>query len=122
MKQWLEEHGTPALRRAFEEGYEVAKGIGDLLVSDIRDSLDMTMHTEWSQVEERTSPNAESFSKRDLVVACAKSLESPDGWSKDVSRISRIYVTEDIKTTGVIFTVRDADRKQVKQLAIDFEN
>jgi hypothetical protein len=121
MEKWIEEHGTVALKRAFEEGYQVNMGVASHLTDQVEDSLDMGVHSSWDSVEERTSPSSEAFGKRDLVVACVKTLQLPERWSADVSRISRITLLGGVKCTGVMVVVRNDSRTIIRQVAINFE-
>lgn len=122
MREWIETHGTDALKRASAEGYNVSKGVGDFLISQVGESLDMDLIMSWKSVEERTSPTASAFAKRDLVQACVKTLDVPPGWVVEVSRISRVTLGDDKKFTGVMVVVRDDFRAITRQAAVNFES
>lgn len=121
MEEWIETHGTEALKRAHREGYSVMKGIGDHLLDQLIESLDLECIEVWQDAEERTSPTADSFGKRDLVHACVKTLAVPEGWTVDVSRISRVTLEDDTKITGVLVTVFDVRRWVVRRAVFSFE-
>jgi len=122
MKDWIEAHGTDALRRAYYEGYEIEKGVADHLIGEFRETMEMPTFDSWESVEERTSPTADSFGKRDLVVACVRTLAPPHGWSVDVSRISRITLRGGVKFTGAMVVVRDQRHVIIRQAAVSFED
>ena len=121
MREWIETHGTDALQRAYSEGYDVAKGAGDCIVSKLQTFLELEIVESWRTVEERTSPHADAFAKRDLVQACVKTIEAPPGWTVGVSKISRITFTDEDKCTGVMVAVRDENRQMIRHVGINFE-
>ena len=121
MKEWIEAHGDDALQRAFGEGYDIKKGVAEQLVETISTGLDLELFRSWELVEERTSPHAETFEKRDRVSEVVNALAVPPGWTVEVSRISRITFGED-KTTGVMIAMRDVDRDMVLHVGVDFES
>lgn len=122
MEEWIQKYGTPALKRALAEKYSVEKGISDILVSQLEEALDhLTVVLAWLESEERTSPTAESFAKRDVVVDSARELPLPAGWSVTVSRISRITLTDLSKVTGVFVSISDSQRKLVRRAGVLFE-
>lgn len=123
MENWVEMHGTPELKRALAEGYEVKKGVANLLIENLADESDMKLHlqSDWLEVQERTSPRAESFEARDRVSDLVRDLEKPEGWHIDVSRISRFALLDGSYFTGVLLDVRDETRRQLTQAALNFE-
>lgn len=121
MQEWIEAHGSDALQRAFSEGYDVNKGVGEQLVSTIGDGLDLELFRSWDSVEERTSPHADTFEKLDRVCEVVAALAMPSDWGLEISRISRITFGED-KTTGVMLAILDEDREMVIHLGVDFES
>lgn len=120
--KWIDSNGSSALKRAYAEGYAVKKGIGDHLISELRDATEMEVLDSWDSVEERTSPTAASFGKRDLVQAILQSLVAPDGWRLDISRVSRVKLPEDENFTGVLVSVLDAEHVIVRQAVVNFES
>ena len=122
MENWIEQHGDAALKRALNEGYDVRKGIGDLLVEQLEDSLDLEMLKTWEEFEARTSPRAESFASRDLVQACVKTLELPVDWVAEISQISRITKKDGTKCTGAMVSIRDETRDVVRRIGVNFES
>lgn len=120
MDDWIQNYGTPALRRARAEGYSVTKGIAEEILQSLEDSITLGVVREWDDDEERTSPTAESFAKRDLVQTCVQMIPVPKGWAISVSRISRIQV-EDEKFTGVFVMISDESHKLILRAGISFE-
>lgn len=120
--KWIDSNGSSALKRAYAEGYAVKKGIGDQLVSELRQSVRMPVLDSWDAVEERTSPTADSFAKRDLMQTLVNALKVPDGWQVDVSRVSRIETVDAAIFTGVLLSVLDAEHKIVRQAVVNFEH
>lgn len=120
--KWIDSNGSSALKRAYAEGYAVKKGIGDQLISELRHSTNMLVLDTWDSVEERTSPTAASFGKRDLIQAVLQSLKVPEGWRLDISRVSRIKRPEDENFTGVLVSVLDAEHSIVRQAVVNFES
>ena len=121
MKEWIEAHGGDALQRAFGEGYDIKKGVAEQLVCTIGDALSLELFRSWQLVEERTSPRAETFAKRDEVCEVVAALVVPPGWTVEVSRISRITFGED-KTTGVMIAMRDGEYEMILHVGVDFES
>ena len=125
MKNWVEKHGTPEMQRAVSEGYSVtSSAIGDLLLSELQDSLEMPVAFEWVEVRERKDPQAASFGRRDVVQVCAKGIETPDGYTVEVSRISRVEERESKPRkywTGVVVSVHYEGRI-VSEAAVNFED
>lgn len=123
---WIENHGTPELKRALAEGYEVKKGAATRLVElvaedSVEGGLDLYEQAEWLEVKERTSPRAEAFAKRDMVMDAVKRVDKPDGWRVDVSRISRVALLGGTYFTGVTLEVREQHNKLLTRVALDFE-
>jgi hypothetical protein len=121
LRNWIEAHGTPALQRAYDEGYDVKKGVGDNILEQLEDCMDLPVFESWLEDEERTSPTAESFAKRDTVQACLKLLKIPVGWSVQLSRISRVMLLDHAKITGVLVTVADDNFKVIRRVVVSFE-
>lgn len=121
MKEWLEKNGSEALQRAHEEGYPVARGVSDWVLTRLTEALTMEIYTEWDDVRTRTSPHAESFAKRDIVKTVCDSIDAPPGWAIQVSKISRFEISEDDCFTGVLVEMFDENRKNVRRVAVNFE-
>lgn len=122
MQRWIEEHGTDEIKRAYREGYGVSKGISDTLIDRLEESLALEILESWRSVEERTSPSAASFAKRDLILAKTREIPLPDNWTMEVSRISRVTLEDGTLFTGVMVGVRDEKRKLIRHVAVDFES
>lgn len=119
LEDWIAKYGSPALKRALLEGYEVRMGVADQVLNQMTGALNMRAYA-WNIAEERTSPTTESFEKRDAVLAYVKTLELPRGWFVDVTRISRITVNGD-HWTGVLVLVSE-EKQLVRQIALNFES
>jgi len=119
LKDWITLH-APDLLRAFTEGYEVDKGVADRLIALVERSLPYQFSRSWDAYEERTSPWASSFAKRDRVKEEVRRIALPKDWSLEVSRIYRIQQAND-KYTGVFVTVRNASLRNLVSTAANFE-
>ena len=124
METWVQTHGTPELKRALAEGYEVKKGVADLLVEKLADAVNMNHYdqAEWLEAGERTSPRAEAFAARDRVKEELKVMELPEGWGVEVSRISRVALLDGSYFTGVVLDVRDDARRLLTRASLNFES
>lgn len=124
-KTWIDTYGTPALQRAFAEGYGVERGVAECILTQIEASIAYPLVRSWDKVEERTSPWASAFEARDQVSAVARTIDLPAGWHIDVSRISRVTIApesdEEEKFTGVVVSVLQGKR-QIMQAVVDFES
>lgn len=122
---WINTFGTPALQRAYAEGYGVERGVAECILSRIENRLPFPLVRSWDLVEERPSPWASAFEARDQICDAVKGLVLPEGWHVDVSRISRVTIApetdEEEKFTGVVLSVLQ-DRRQILQVVVDFES
>ena len=121
---WVNEYGTPELKRAHAEGYEVKKGVATILTNTLACATGMKKfeQADWLDVGERTSPRAEAFAARDCTRDAIEALDLPDGWSIDVSRISRFALPDGTYFTGVTLDVRDEHSKHLARYALNFES
>jgi hypothetical protein len=123
MKNWIEKYGTPEMRRALAEGYEISNGsIADVILSEIGQSLELPICHEWEKSEERKDPSSTSFARRDVVVQCVRSIGAPPDWHIDVSRILRVEETSNPRKfwTGVSVQVL-RESKVIKEMAVNLE-
>ena len=121
MEEWLKLHGTESLLRAQREGYDVDKGVSDLLLEDLASDTRLHVIRRWDEIGERTSPRAESFARRDLVKSAAAVLDVPPGWQLEVSRISRATLPDGSFLTGVLVEAWDEDRRSISSRFFSFE-
>lgn len=124
--EWIEEHGDEALRRALVEGYQTRRGVAERICEMLAEKSEMTAidQVRWLDCGERTSPRADAFESRDIVMEAARETPRPDKWLIEVSRIMRVTVSGPIGPqhfTGVVVEVRGPDRAMIARKALDFE-
>jgi hypothetical protein len=119
MDDWIEEYGTPEIRRAHAEGYDVVSAVVEWIFARWASSVRLPVIKSWDSVGERKAPSAESFGHFDRCHDAARALPLPPGYSVRLGRISRITV-EDEFFTGVLGYCR-ADTGHEYARAFDFE-
>jgi hypothetical protein len=128
--QWVHRYGSSALKKALKHGYEVEKGMADLIANTLKKHTHFDLHTSWKEIEERTSPNEASFEGLEHVEQIIGHLDLPPGWKIRIGRISRIcydFNGKAYRKTGIPISIFardypfDQKSRLVKKVFLDFE-